>query len=72
MIKNQSSPQTCLLLPSLAQSRTWWGTMGLAVSGTIPHPTPPSPQGGFCSPRIAAWPWPWLADMSTARRQTQI
>lgn len=36
VIKSQGSPQTCLLLPSLAQCRTWSGTMGLALSGTIP------------------------------------
>lgn len=57
VIKSQGSPQTCLLLPSLAQCRTWSGTMGLALSGTIP-PTPPSPQGGFGSPRLASYRWP--------------
>lgn len=55
VIKSQSSPQTCLLLPSLAQSRTWSGTRGLAVSGTIPH-MPPSPQGGSGSFRLAFLP----------------
>lgn len=60
VIKSQGSPQTCLLLPSLAQSRTWSGTMGLALSGTSsPPPTPPSLRVASVLP--GSCPWPWLA-----------
>jgi hypothetical protein len=58
VIKSQSSPQTCLLLPSLAQSRTWLGTMSLALHRNNPPPMPASPWGGFSSPMLASCPWP--------------
>lgn len=61
VIKSQSSPKTCLLLPSLAESHTWSGTMGLALSGTIPH-MPPSPQGGPSSSGLPSCPQTCLAD----------
>lgn len=70
MIKSQGSPQTCLLLPSLAQCRTWSGTMGLALSGTIP-PHLPHPRVALVLPGLPPTPGPsWLEHIvSMARRK---
>lgn len=70
VIKSQSSPHTCLLLPSLAQSRTWSGTMGLALSGAVPH-TPPSPQGGSDSFELAFLPLALAGRWATVGSKTQ-
>lgn len=64
MIKSQSSPQTCLFLPSLARRRTWSGDMGL-LSQKQYSPTPPSPRGGSGSSTFASCPRPRLAGRLT-------
>lgn len=70
MIKSQGSPQTCLLLPSLAQSRTWSGTMGLALSGTTPPYKSPSPEVASVLP--GSCPWPWLVSTLSVHGKEKI